>query len=424
MIFPTLQNRSVREQCRSPALHYTPAVNSERPGSVGEVARYFLRLGLIAFGGPAAHIAIMRRELVGQRKWTTDADLVDMLGVTNLIPGPNSTELVMHLGAERAGIKGLWVAGVLFLLPATTMTIGLAWAYVRWGSTPAGTGIILGVQPFMLAIIVQAIWGLKGVALKGVETFVLVIVVALAAAAGVGEVPLIFGAGFAMMAVHILVRLLTRSSRRSLAGTVGDARRGVRKGPFRRNLAVVPFAMATSGVAGVSAWEVFLVFLKIGALLYGSGYVLLAFMQTEFVDHRGWLTQKQLIDAISAGQFTPGPVFSTAGFAGYLLDGWRGALLATGGIFLPSFVFVTATHSLVPRLRRSGWAAPFLDGVNAAAVALMAVVTVRLGLEVLDGWYTALLFAAGVLILIRFNPNSAWFVLAGIVAGLVYTGVT
>ncbi|MBK6317155.1 MAG: chromate efflux transporter [Dehalococcoidia bacterium] len=388
-------------------------------GSVAEVSWYFLRLGVIAFGGPAAHIAIMRRELARERHWTTDQELVDMLGVTNLIPGPNSTEMAMHLGATRAGWRGLWAAGFCFILPATALTIALAWAYVRYGATPAGAGIILGVQPFMLAIIAQAVWGLRPAALKGVETFVLVFVVAFAAAAGVGEVPLIFGAGFAMLAMHTAVRLLTAQSRKNLQ-PLPNPRKGGKKGPFRRNFAVAPVALAASGTPGVSAWELFLVFLKIGALLYGSGYVLLSFMQTEFVDHRGWLTQAQLVDAISAGQFTPGPVFSTAGFAGYVIDGWRGAVVATLGIFLPSFVFVTATHPLVPRLRRSPWAAPFLDGVNAAALALMAVVTLRLAFEVLDGWYTAGLFAAAVAVLLRLNPNSAWLVIAGVGAGLLH----
>ena len=397
-------------------------MSSGNEGSVGEVARYFLRLGVIAFGGPAAHIAIMRRELAGQRKWTTDQELVDMLGVANLIPGPNSTEMAMHLGAGRAGWRGLWVGGFCFILPATVLTIALAWAYVRYGSTPAGEGIILGVQPFMLAIIVQAIWGLKGAALKGAETLLLVFVVAFAAAAGVGEIPLIFGAGIVMLLIHAAVRALTASSRKNL-NAMPPAGKRARKGPFRRNLAVAPMALAAAGAPGVSVWELFLVFLKIGALLYGSGYVLLSFMQTEFVDQRGWLTQEQLVDAISAGQFTPGPVFSTAGFAGYVISGWEGAILATLGIFLPSFLFVTATHPLVPRLRRSSWAAPSLDGVNAAALALMVVVTVRLGLEVLDGWYTAVLFVVGAAILLRFNPNSAWLVAAGAAAGLAYTAV-
>jgi chromate transporter len=227
-----------------------------------------------------------------------------------------------------------------------------------------------------------------------------------------------------MLIIHALLNVLSRSSRKTLSGEVGQPRSKNRKGPFGRNFVFAPVALVTGTASPVSAWELFLSFLKIGALLYGSGYVLLAFMQTEFVDNRGWLTQEQLVDAISAGQFTPGPVFSTAGFAGYLISGWQGALLATAGIFLPSFIFVTATHPLVPRLRKSRWAAPFLDGVNAAALALMVVVTVRLGLEVLDGWYSVLLFVAGAVVLLRFSPNSAWFVLAGIVAGLAYTGVT
>ncbi len=398
--------------------------NERTEGSVGEVARYFLRLGVIAFGGPAAHIAIMRRELAGKRDWTTDQELVDMLGVTNLIPGPNSTEMTMHLGAVRAGWRGLWVAGLCFILPAVLITVALAWAYVRYGSTPAGEGIILGVQPFMLAIIAQAIWGLKGAMLKGAETFVLVFVVAFAAVAGVGEVILIFGAGIALLFMHIAVRLLTRQARRNLDGGDGRKRGGGGRGPFSRRWAMAPLMLASSQAPGYSPWELLLVFLKIGALLYGSGYVLLSFMQTEFVDSRAWLTQAQLVDAISAGQFTPGPVFSTAAFAGYVIDGWRGAALAAVGIFLPSFVFVTVTHPIVPRLRRSTWASPFLDGVNAAALALMVVVTCRLALEVLDGWYSALLFVAGIAVLLRFNPNSAWLVLAGLVAGLAYTAVT
>lgn len=392
-------------------------------GSVAEVARYFLRLGVIAFGGPAAHIAIMRRELAQARDWTTDQELADMLGVTNLIPGPNSTELAMHMGAVRAGWRGLWIAGLCFILPATLITLALAWAYVRYGTTPAGEGIILGVQPFMLAIIVQAIWGLKGAMLKGVETFALVFVVAFASAVGVGEVVLIFGAGFALLLAHTLVRLFTRNARRNLDILPSNGRRGRWRGPFTRRWALAPLTLAAHP-PGYSPWELLLVFLKIGSLLYGSGYVLLAFMQTEFVDHRAWLTQTQLVDAISAGQFTPGPVFSTAAFAGYVIDGWRGGIIAAAGIFLPSFVFVTLTHPIVPRLRRSTRAAPFLDGVNAAALALMVVVTVRLGLEVLDGWYSAILFAAGIAALLRFNPNSAWLVLAGLVAGLAYTAVT
>ena len=396
---------------------------SSSVGSAGEVARYFLRLGVIAFGGPAAHIAIMRRELVGKRGWTSDQDLVDMLGVTNLIPGPNSTELAMHLGAERAGWRGLWIAGLAFILPAALITLGLAWMYVEYGTTAAGEGVILGIQPFMLAIIVQAIWGLKGAALKGVETFVIVFAVAFLAVLGVNEIILIFAAGLGLFAVHSLLRLLTRSSRDSMQSLPNPRKGGRRRGPFRRDWAIAPLAAAAGGAPGYSLSELFLVFLKIGATLYGSGYVLLAFLQSEFVDQRGWLTEEQLVDAISAGQFTPGPVFSSAAFAGYIIDGWQGGVVAAVGIFLPSFVLVTLTHPLVPRLRKSTWAAPFLDGVNAAALALMVVVTIALGLQVLDGWYTAALFVVAAAVLVRFNPNSAWLVLAGVAAGLARAAV-
>jgi len=393
-------------------------------GTVGEVAAYFLRLGVISFGGPAAHIAIMRRELAGKRAWTTDQELVDMLGVTNLIPGPNSTELAMHLGAKRAGWRGLWVGGLAFILPATLITVALAWAYVEYGSTPGGEGIILGIQPFMLAIICQAIWGLKGAALKGVETFILVFVVAFASALGASEVLLIFASGFGILAIHLAVYALTRSSRESL-GSLPDVRSRWknRKGPFRRDFAIAPLLAGVTSPPGYSHLELFLAFLKIGSVLYGSGYVLLAFMETEFVVNRGWLTEQQLVDAISAGQFTPGPVFSTAAFAGYVIGGFPGAFLGAAGIFLPSFVFVTLTHPFVARLRTWRWTAPFLDGVNAAALALMVVVTINLGLEVLDHWYAAALFVVAVGVLLRFNPNTAWFVIAGVAAGLLWAVV-
>lgn len=392
-----------------------------------EVLAYFLRLGFIAFGGPAAHIAIMRRDLVQQRKWTNDQDFVDMLGVTNLIPGPNSTELTMHLGAERAGYRGLWLAGLAFILPAVLIVTALAWAYVRYGDTPAGEGIILGITPFILAVIIQAIWGLRTAAFKGIETFVVGLAVIALSLAGVGEVPLIFGAGIFLLLFSMGLRLATGGDRSALGPIKG--RRG---GITRRRWAfapVIPGGAPWAGLfattpAGYSLLELFLVFLKIGAVLYGSGYVLVSFMETEFITNREWLTNQQLIDAVAAGQFTPGPVFSTAAFAGYVIDGVPGALAASAGIFLPSFVFVTLTHPLVPRLRRSRWAAPFLDGVNVAALALMIVVTFRLAGEVLDGWYPIALFFIGAAVLIRFNPNSAWLVLAGIGAGLLHTAFT
>lgn len=363
-----------------------------------EAARYFFVLGCIAFGGPAAHIALMRRDLVGRRKWVDDQEFVDLLGITNLIPGPNSTEMTMHLGATRAGWRGLWLGGLAFILPAVTIVLAVAWAYVEYGDTPAGEALIYGIQPFVLAIVVQAIWGLRGAAVKGWETALLGVVVVALALAGVSEVLLVFGAGLLMLAYRL--------ARAAIADT-GLA-----------GLALLP--MGDGHLAGYSLGELFLVFLKIGSVLYGSGYVLLAFLESDLVESRGWLTEQQLVDAIAVGQFTPGPVFSSATFAGYVIDGLPGAAVATLGIFLPSFLFVAISHPLLPRLRRSKWASPFLDGVNVAALALMAVVTVTLAREVLDDTYTLALFAVAAVVLIRFNPNSAWLVLAGIAAGLLH----
>ncbi len=405
---------------------------SSAAGSPGEVLRYFLRLGCIAFGGPAAHVALMRRELVNERRWVSDQEFIDMLGVTNLIPGPNSTEMTMHLGARRAGWAGLWLGGLAFIVPAIVIVTALAWAYVRFGDTPAGEGIILGIQPFILAVIIQAIWGLRGAAFRGYETLFLGAAVAALAVAGMNEVVLLLGAGGAMLAASFAIWLLTGQSRRNLPPLprAGQPLNRVR-GPFRRrDFAFLPFplpwpaiSLAAATPAAYSLFELFLAFLKIGAVLYGSGYVLLAFMQSEFVDSRGWLTQQQLVDAIAVGQFTPGPLFTSAAFAGYVIDGLPGAAAASAGIFLPSFVFVTVTHPLVPRLRRSPWAAPFLDGVNVAALSLMAVVTFQLAGEVLEGWYTISLFFIGAAVLIRFNPNSAWLVLAGTGAGLLHAAL-
>ena len=373
---------------------------------VREVLFYFLRLGVIAFGGPAAHIAIMRRELVQQRGWVTDSEFLDLLGATNLIPGPNSTEMTMHLGHRRAGWAGLWLGGVCFILPAVAITLVLAWAYVRYGDTPAGEALITGIQPLILAVILQAIWGLRRAAVKGVETAVVGLAVVALALAGVSEIVLILGSGLVLLAWHLL------------------RRGGANAMLFLPALAVSPFANMAREPGDHSALSIFLIFAKIGSLLYGSGYVLLAFIQTEFVEQRQWLTKTELVDSISAGQFTPGPVFSTATFVGYLLGGFPGAGAATAGIFLPSFLFVMASARLVPKLRRYPWTAHFLDGVNVAALALMGVVSVTLAREALDTAFAAGLFAAGALVLVRYNPNSAWLVLAGAIAGIAHAAVT
>ena len=370
--------------------------------------RYFFRLGCIAFGGPAAHIALMRRELVQEKRWLSDAELMDLLGAANLIPGPNSTELTMHIGAKQAGWRGLWLSGLAFIIPAVAIVLVIAWAYVEYGDTPAGEGLILGIQPFILAVIAQAIWGLRGAAVKGWTTAGIALAALALALAGVSELVLIFGAGLVALAV-------ARVSRGGSASP-GAILRRLRR-PGLRIFAVLP-------AGSVSAWDLFLVFLKIGSVLYGSGYVLAAFLQSDLVDARHWLTEQQVVDAIAVGQFTPGPLFTSATFAGYVAGGWPGALAATAGIFLPSFVLVTITHPFVPRIRGSRWAAPFLDGVNAAALALMAVVTLTLGRQVLDSAFTAALFAVAVDVLLRFNPNSARLVLAGALAGLGHAALT
>ena len=380
---------------------------SQRAG-LGAVLRYFFRLGCISFGGPAAHIALMRRELVAEKHWLTDAELMDLLGAANLIPGPNSTELTMHVGAKQAGWRGLWLAGFAFIIPAVVIVLIFAWAYVEYGDTPAGEGLILGIQPFILAIIAQAIWGLRGAAVKGWTTAAIALGTAVLALAGVSEVLLIFAAGLAGLLIAAISRNHHPPSPAALL------RRLPR--PGMHLLLAMP-------AGSVSACDLFVVFVRIGAVLYGSGYVLAAFLQSDLVDARHWLTDQQVIDAIAVGQFTPGPLFTSATFAGYVAGGFPGALAATAGIFLPSFVLVTVTHPFVPRIRRSRWAAPFLDGVNAAALALMAVVTLTLGREVLDSAFTAALFAVAVVVLLRYSPNSVWLVLAGAVAGLAYAGL-
>lgn len=401
----------------------------------GEVARYFLRLGCIAFGGPAAHVAIMRRELVDERRWLSDREFLDMLGVTNLIPGPNSTEMTMHLGYRRAGLAGLWAGGLLFLLPAVVIVTVLAWAYVRYGSTPAGEGVLLGAQPVVLAIILQAAWGLTGAAFRGLESFGVVVGVLLLALAGVSEVVLVLGAGVFTALLWWFIRLLARSSRRSLpelprAGQHPWALPRPRRGRSDRQRAWLPLApagpaavSAAAGAAGATTAGIFLGFLKIGAVLYGSGYVLVSFMRAEFVEGRGWLTERQLLDAIAAGQVTPGPLFSSAAFAGYVMDGLPGALAASAGIFLPSFLLVMAAAPLVPRLRSWQPGNAFLDGVNAAAWALILFVGVTLAGEVLDGWFTSVLFAAALVLAIGTRLSAAWLVLGGIACGLAYTAI-
>lgn len=372
-----------------------------------EVTLLFLKLGTIAFGGPAAHTAMMRDEVVRRRGWLADQEFLDLLGATNLIPGPNSTELAIHLGYRRAGWRGLVAGGAAFILPAMLIVLAIAWAYARYGTRPAAEWLLYGVKPVIIAVVAQALWGLGKTAVKGP-----LIAVAGAAAFGLlllgaNEIALLAAAG-------LLVMLVTNRQRVGGGGAAGV---------LFLPAGGVPALPALAAGASVPLLKLFLVFLKIGSVLFGSGYVLLAFLRADLVDQYGWLTEAQLIDAVAVGQFTPGPVFTTATFIGYVVAGVPGALVATVGIFLPAFVFVALTHPFVPRLRRSPWLGAFLDGVNVASLALMAAVTLQLGRAALTDPLTVLLALAAVAALLRWQVNSAWLVLAGAVVGLVAKGM-
>lgn len=367
-----------------------------------EVAALFLKLGLTAFGGPAAHIAMMRDEVVKRRKWVDDRHFLDLLGATNLIPGPNSTEMAIHLGFVRAGWPGLIAGGACFIIPAMLMVMALAWGYVRFGSTPEAGWLLYGVKPVVIAIIVQALWGLGQKAVKGPLTAIVGFAVLILYFLGVNEILLLFAGGLVVIVVENIHRL-RRSGLSVLILPIGAlSMLPVPAGPE------VPFRFS----------HLFLIFLKIGAVLYGSGYVLLAFLRADFVTRLGWLTDQQLVDAIAVGQVTPGPVFTTATFIGYVLGGLPGAVLATVGIFLPSFIFVAISNPLIPRLRSSPWAASLLDGVNIASLGLMAAVTWQLGGSSLVDPLTIGISLVSIILLFLFRVNSTWLILGGAITGL------
>ena len=370
-------------------------------GSVGEVAAFFLKLGFTAFGGSAGHIAMMRRELVDRRKWISEQDFLDLFGIMNLIPGPSSTETVIALGYWRAGWPALILAGLLFVLPAMLMILGLSWAYVRYGTLPAAQWILYGINPIVIAIIADALWGLGRTAIKNVW-------LALMAAASLA---LYFG-GVPVVAIIV--------GAAALAAIIGFSK----SRPQQRAMGILPVLGIGAGAAAVatvaipfSLTRLFLTFLKIGAVSYGSGYVLLAFLRADFVAHLHWLTDKQLLDAIAAGQVTPGPIFASATFVGYITGGLKGALLATLGIFLPSFVFIAILYPFIPKLKGSAGARVFLDGINAVTVGLMAAVSWQLARGAIVDAFTAAEAVIGFFILQRFRINSAWLIFGGLVAG-------
>lgn len=380
-------------------------------GSIGEVARLFLRLGTTAFGGPAAHLAMMEDEVVRRRKWMTPEEFLDLVAVTNLIPGPNSTEMAIHIGHRRAGWPGLVVAGTCFLLPAFAIVFGLAWLYVQYHTLPVATGMLRGVQPVIIAIVAQALWRLTPPALKTRTLAILGLASVGLGLLGVNELIVLAASGVTMGLIHLI-----RHHPSSPAG----------KGVTLHSVA--PWLIGTGTLTGltgltgtpVGLWPMFLFFLKVGSVLYGSGYVLLAFLQGDLVERWGWLTESQLLDAIAIGQVTPGPLFTTATFIGYLLAGPWGAVLSTTGMFLPAFFFVVLSAPFVPRLRRSALASSILDGLNVGSLALMLVVTLLLARVALVDITSLALALGSLVLLVWLRLNSTWLVAAGLLLGILF----
>ena len=379
----------------------TPVSRQDLALRLREVFLVFLKLGLTAFGGPAAHVGLFHDEIVRRRRWLDDQEFLDLLGASNLIPGPNSTEMAIHVGRLRAGWLGLIAGGAGFILPAMLMVMALAAAYVRFGATPQVNWLLIGIKPVIIAIVAQALWSLGQKALRDRVTTATAGLGLALALAGVNELALLFGLTLAVM--------LIRNWR------VGARAIGALALPLPWGLTW----MAAADTAPFTLARLFLTFLKIGSVLYGSGYVLFAFVRADFVLRLGWLSDRQLIDAIAMGQVTPGPLFTTATFIGYLLGGAPGAIVATAGIFLPAFVFVALTGPFIPRLRTSPWAAALLDGANAASLGLMAAVTWQLARAAFTDWFTVGLGLVSALLLFRFHVPTTWLLVGGALAGLV-----
>lgn len=371
--------------------------------SVREVALTFLRLGATAFGGPAAHIGIFRHELVERKQWLDDDQFLDLLGATNMIPGPNSTEMAIHLGYVRAGWIGLIAAGVCFIAPAFLMVLALAALYVHFGTTPTANALLYGIKPVIIAVVANAVYMLLPKAFKNRLLWLTGFAVVMLYFFGVDELALLFGAG----AAYVLIRRWLETRTLALIA-------------FLPLPGLVPLAQT---FIPISLGTLFLTFLKLGGLLYGSGYVLLAFLRGDFVDSYGWITSQQLLDAVAIGQFTPGPLSTTATFIGYLVADVPGAIVATAGIFLPSFVFVAISSPLIPRMRRSKLFSALLDGVNAAAVGLMASVTVELGIAAIVDPLTAGLAIGALVLLVRFKVNATIVILAGGLIGVIASAI-
>lgn len=396
------------------SIEENPANSGKKAARLTELAALFLKLGAISFGGPAAHIALIEAEIVRKRSWVTRQQFLDMLGAANLIPGPTSTEMAINTGFVRAGWAGLCVAGVSFILPAALITGAFAWAYVRFGSLPRTVSVLAGIKPAVVAVIAVAIWKLGRTAIKDIGLAVLGVLSLAAFFFGLNPIIILLGGG----ALGMLAQRTVRPAAMSLLML---PQRHPRSFPsiFRFAATAAAFVATGTAITRPSIAKIGLFFLKIGAVLYGGGYVLLAFLEHGLVQQHAWLTQQQLLDAVAIGQFTPGPVLSTATFIGYILGGVPGAAVATVGIFLPSFFYVALLAPILFRLRKSPWMAAFLDAVNVCAVALMAGVTFRLAVDALRGWPSWFIALISLLVLVRWKINPAWVVLAGGVAGFM-----
>ena len=359
----------------------------------------FVKLGFIAFGGPAAHAALMERELVQRRGWISSQLFLDFLGAVNLIPGPNSTQLTMLVGYKLRGFWGMLASGFGFILPAALITGALAWLYVSMGHLPQIESFFFGLKPAVIAVIAGAILQLGRKAIKGLWLALLAMLVLAATLLGLNEITAILGAGLLGMGAFAI-------------------HKGFRGSGNLKNIAPFLLMQTAALAAPITTGKLFLVFLKIGAVLFGSGYVLVAYIDAELVQKLGWLTREQLLDAIAIGQFTPGPILSAATFVGYILQGWTGALAATLGIFLPSFLFIMILYPIIPRLRKSPYTAAFLDSVNAAAVAVMLSVSITMTRDLAADWRAALIMLLGLLMVFAFKKlSSVYIILGGAVLG-------
>ncbi|WP_144909952.1 chromate efflux transporter [Mucilaginibacter frigoritolerans] len=366
-----------------------------KQGDLKDIAKVFLKLGFTAFGGPAAHIAMMRHEVVIKRKWITEQHFLDLIGATNLIPGPNSTEMAIHIGQDRGGWKGLLIAGFCFIMPAVLITGCFAWLYKGYGHLPQVQPFIYGIKPAIIAVIIAAIYPLAKKSLQTIELGIIGLAALLLSLMGFSEILVLFGSGFVAMGLAAIRQKRTNAT-----------------------LSFIPlFLLGDNAFTGPKNISLFLSFLKIGAILYGSGYVLFAFLDAELVS-KGIITHQQLIDAIAVGQFTPGPVFSSVTFIGYQVNGFSGAVVSTIGIFLPSFLFVALLNPLVRKMRSSKLFAAFLSAVNVASIALILVVCYQLGKDSLTSWQEISIAVCSAVILFRFREvNSAFIIIGGSLAG-------